>query len=100
MPPKDVLIYADESTIEHKLAENCSPEEQCYWTVHGTPRQTLPGMRVLFTDGDEVIAIGRITGVGDGALWFDPLERASEPLPAEPVTRGYKYVESPEVPEQ
>ena len=89
----DVLIYADRVDVEHKLRGNLADEhDRCYWTVSGTPRQTEPGCRVLFTDGERVHAAGEITDVEDGRLWFDPLERVDEELPCEPTTRGFKYV--------
>ncbi|WP_337653265.1 hypothetical protein [Halomontanus rarus] len=90
---KDVLIYADERTVEHKLAENIPDgHDQCFWTVSGTPRQTGPGASILFSDGDRVHARGEVVEVTRGRIWFSPLETCDDDLPCEPVTRGFKYV--------
>ncbi|MFC6720913.1 hypothetical protein ACFQGT_00500 [Natrialbaceae archaeon GCM10025810] len=89
---KDVLIYADPGDVEHKLRENVPDGHYCYWTVNGTPRQTGPGASVLFTDGERVHARGDVTEIVVGELRFTPLERVDEPIPTEPVTRGFRYV--------
>lgn len=94
MTAKDVLIYADPDDVEHKLAANVpAHHDYAYWTVNGTPRQTKPGRSVLFTDGDRVFARGEVLELVVGELRFTSLERVDEPLPADPVTRGYKYVD-------
>jgi len=90
----DVLVYADADTIAHKLRGEVPAGEQCYWTVSGTPRQTSPGERILFTNGDRVIAEAPIIGVEKGRIWFEPLHTVNRELPAVPVTRGFKYVNS------
>jgi len=88
----DILIYADPGDIDHKFPEELPPGHTPYWSVSGTPRQTKPGCDVLFTDGDRVFARGEIVAVEDGRLWFEGLDRVNEAVPAEPVTRGFKYV--------
>ena len=91
---KDVLIYASREQIEHKLADSVPDHhDYCYWTVSGTPRQTGPGASVLFTDGDRVHARGEVTAIVVGEIRFSPLERCDMEVPAEPVTRGFKYVD-------
>ncbi|QCC57210.1 hypothetical protein [Natrinema thermotolerans] len=91
---KDVLIYAAREDVRHKFADAVPDHhDYAYWTVSGTPRQTGPGANVYFTDGDRVYARGTVRECVDGELRFDPLERCDEALPAEPVTRGFKYVE-------
>lgn len=91
---KDVLIYADPADVEHKLeSEVPDHHDYCYWTVNGRPRQTGPGASVLFTDGDSVHARGDVLECVDGELRVTPLERVDEPLPADPVTRGFTYVD-------
>ena len=90
---RDVLIYVpDFEAIRHKLASNLEADEIAYWPVHGTPRQTGEGATVLFSDGDRVVAIGDVVGTSENRLWIDSLERDDRPNPAEPVTRGFKYV--------
>ncbi|WP_276257211.1 hypothetical protein [Halomontanus rarus] len=89
---KDVLIYADERTVEHKLESEVPDGNQCFWTVSGTPRQTDAGCEVLFSDGDRVHARGEVVDVTRGRIWFTPLEKCDDDLPCEPVTRGFKYV--------
>lgn len=90
---KDVLIYAPREQTEHKFVENVPDHhDYAFWTVSGTPRQTGPGAAVLFTDGERVYARGAVLECADGELRFEPLERCDEPVPAEPVTRGFKYV--------
>jgi hypothetical protein len=91
---KDVLIYADPDDVRHKFAENVPDHhDYAFWTVSGTPRQTGPGASVLFTDDERVYARGTVRECVEGELRFDPLERVDEALPAEPVTRGFRYVE-------
>lgn len=91
---KDVLIYADPADVEHKMSDSVPDHhDYCYWSVSGTPRQTGPGAAVLFTDGKRVYGRGTVRECVDGELRFEPLERVDEALPAEPVTRGFKYVE-------
>lgn len=94
MTRKDVLIYASRADIEHKLQGEVPPNTSyCFWTVNGTPRNTGPGASVLFCDGERVHARGDVVDIVVGELRFEPLERVDEPLPAEPVTRGFRYVD-------
>ena len=90
----NVLVYADADTIAHKHRGEVPAGHDCYWTVSGTPRQTSSGEQILFTDGDRVIAAAPITGVEEGRIWFEPLQTVDRELPAVPVTRGFKYVNS------
>lgn len=90
---KDVLIYSDRETVAHKLeGEIPDHHDYCFWTVNGTPRQTEAGQSILFCDDDRVHARGQILAVLEGEIQFEPLEAVDEELPAEPVTRGFKYV--------
>ena len=93
-PVMDILICASRDDVDHKLAENVPKHhDYAFWTVNGTPQQTGPGAAVLFTDGESVHARGEIVGVHKGEVRFEPLERVDQALPAEPVTRGFKYVD-------
>ena len=94
---KNVLIYADPLDVVHKRQGNVPDGHECYWTVNGTPRQTAPGASVLFTHGERVYASAKVVAVEEGRLWFTPLEGCDRKLPADPVTRGYKYVSGGEV---
>ncbi|SIS14523.1 hypothetical protein SAMN05421752_11422 [Natronorubrum thiooxidans] len=90
---RDVLIYVpDFESVRHKLASNLEDDEIAYWSVHGTPRQTGAGATVLFSDGNRVVATGDVVGTSENRLWIDSLERDNRANPAEPVTRGFKYV--------
>ena len=90
---RDVLIYVpDFEDVRHKLACNLEDDEIAYWVVHGTPRQTGEGASVLFSDGERVVATGDVIGTSENRLWIDGLERDERPNPAEPTTRGFKYV--------
>lgn len=89
----DVLIYADRDDVRHKHRENVESGHECYWTVSGTPRQTGPGAAILFSDGETVHARAEIVAVEQGRIWFEPVAWVDEELPAEPVTRGFKYVD-------
>lgn len=93
---RDVLIYVPSiEDIRHKFESNLNDDEIAYWAVHGTPRQTGEGAAVLFSDGERVVATGDIVGVSENRLWMDHLERDDRPNPAEPTTRGFKYVSDP-----
>jgi len=88
----DVLIYADPDDVAHKFPDELPDGHVPYWSVSGTPRQTEPGQSILFCDGEHVFARGEIIELDDGRIWFRNLECVDEELPAEPVTRGFKYV--------
>lgn len=90
---KDVLISATEDAVEHKMVGEVQDGEMCYWTVHGTPRQTEAGRRVWFARDGRLFASGEITGVEDGRIWFAPLQSEDRDAPEDPPSRGFQYIE-------
>lgn len=89
----DVLIHARAQDLAHKWAENLGPDEEAFWRVNGTPRQTDPGSRVWFEDNGTIYAWGEITALEDGRLWFDGARRTDVPCIDDAPTRGFTYVE-------
>lgn len=101
---QDVLIYASHDDVEHKVfdwndtgSSGPAPDPRrslAYWRVSGTPQRTGPGRFVLFsTDGEHVDYYGRICTVDEGKIWFEFLSPTKRELPADPPTRGFKYVD-------
>lgn len=90
---KDVLIRSSASAVEHKMAGEVPDGEVCYWSVHGTPRQTEPGCRIWFSRDGRLFASGEITGVEDGRIWFEPLQTEDRDAPEDPPSRGFQYIE-------
>jgi len=96
----DILIRAKRERVEHKLEKNLLKEYNgslpedlyCFWT--GIHPKTL-GMddKVMFTDGTNVYAEGKITDVNEEeGLCFEPLKEVSYPQPKKAPTRGFTYV--------
>ena len=90
---RDVLIQTTPEALAHKMKGEVTPGHLPFWRVNGTPRQTEAGRSILFSDGDRVIARGVIGDVEEGRIWFSPLEDVDEELPADPPSRGFKYVD-------
>ncbi|MFC7214580.1 hypothetical protein ACFQO4_10895 [Saliphagus sp. GCM10025334] len=96
--PNDVLIQTTRAALEHKMKGEVKPGHLPFWRVNGTPRRTDEGASILFSDGQRVIARGLVAKLEEGRIWFTPLEAVDEVLPAEPPTRGFKYVDPSGVP--
>jgi len=94
----DVLIRADPDSLTHKLARNLDADEVAYWRVSGTPRQTDAGQLIAFARDGRIHTVGEITGVAEGRLYFEAAERTDRPVPRDPPTRGFTYVELEDVP--
>mgnify|MGYP000347924834 CR=1 FL=1 len=89
---RDVLVSATWDDLAHKRPETLTGDEEAYWRVSGTPRQTAPGQRVWFADEDRIIAWGEITALADGRLWFDGAHETTVPLLDDPPARGFTYI--------
>ena len=91
----DVLIEAGAQTLAHKWRPTLAPDEEAYWRVSGTPRQTEPGRRVWFAAPrlDVIHAWGKITALDDGRLWFDGARGTHVPCLDDPPTRGFTYID-------
>jgi|GEM_PF-2326994 len=96
---KDVLISATAGDLAHKRPLALDADEDAYWRVAGTPRQTAPGRRVWFADRDapgdtdRVIGWGEITALEDGRLYFDGARDVCLPCLDDPPSRGFTYVD-------
>ena len=90
---QDVLIHASHSDVAHKHRPALAADEEAYWRVNGTPRQTEPGQRIWFEDHGRIHAWGLITALEDGRLWFDRARLVDLPCPEDAPTRGFTYVE-------
>lgn len=97
----DILIRVkDKGRIEHKFKKQLLDEYDgsipkdlyCYWEGIN-PLKTKAGEKVMFTDGVNVYAEGKILGVDtfDG-LMFEPLKEVNYPQPKVAPTRGFTYV--------
>ena len=95
----DILIRAKRERVEHKFKENViadNPDENpddlyCYWTGINPKRDAK---KVMFTDGINVYAEGKIIGVTEwNGLEFYPLKRVNYPQPKVAPTRGFTYVD-------
>ena len=96
----DILIRAKKEKVEHKLEKNLLREYgehlpdtlYCYWTGIN-PLNTKAGDKVMFTDGTNVYAEGKIIDVDyhDG-LRFAPLKEVNYHQPKKAPTRGFTYV--------
>lgn len=107
-----ILIRTRKENIEHKYEDIVEkPKEKdkiatCYWTMARPPKQTLwlgtirnvEGNKIMFTDGTNVIAEGKIievkptTNLNSGEIVFTPLKRVSYPQPKKAPTRGFTYI--------
>ncbi|SDL09666.1 hypothetical protein [Natronorubrum texcoconense] len=99
---QDVLIRASEDDLRHKVFDYCdgtdlgdNPRRSlAYWRVNGTPRQTGPGRAVLFSTTSETVDYyAPICTAEEDKLWFAFLYPTRFEVPAEPPTRGFKYVD-------
>lgn len=91
--PHDVLIHAGAQNLAHKWMENLGPDEEAFWRVNGTPRQTELGRRVWFEDNGTIFAWGEITALDDGRLWFDGARQTDVPCIDDAPTRGFTYID-------
>lgn len=91
----NVLIRAKRENVEHKFEDKVPEDtEYCYWTGV-KPRKISPNSKVMFTDGKNVYAEGKILHVDEEeGLQFEPLKRVSYPQPKVAPTRGFTYVNS------
>lgn len=99
---RDVIIRAPERDLRHKvfdymdLANNDIHPRQslAYWRVNGTPQRTGPGRVIMFSTGGETVDFfAPICTAEEGRIWFDFLSPTNFEVPAEPPTRGFKYVD-------
>lgn len=102
---QNVIIRAAKDDLEHKVfhIQDCEPGEPyprqslAYWRVSGTPQQTGPGRKIMFSeDGDRVDYHAPICTVEEGKIWFAFLSPVDYEVPKEPPTRGFTYVEPTE----
>jgi len=113
----DVLIRAKREKVEHKFEDKLPKGNYCFWTMLRPPKQTLwlgsvkdiDGNKIMFTDGKNVFAEGKIieviptksSGRFDrntedvtlGEIRFTPLKRVNYPQPKVAPTRGFTYVD-------
>lgn len=96
----DILIRAKKERVEHKLEKNLKKEYgnnlpddlYCYWTGIN-PLRVRQGDKVMFTDGVNVYAEGKILGVNyDEGVMFRPLKEVNYPQPKKAPTRGFTYL--------
>lgn len=90
----DVLIQADRETVEHKLEENVPDGSLPFWSVHGTPQKCGAEDKILFSNGDHVIAEGVIVEVEEDRIWFTSLTEVEKENPEDPPSRGFKYIDT------
>jgi len=90
---KDVLIHTSASNLGHKWLINLGPDEEAFWRVNGTLRQTETGRRVWFEDIGRIHAWGKITALEDGRLWFDGARQVDLPCLDDAPSRGFTYIE-------
>lgn len=89
----DVLIHAGSQDLAHKWTEKLAADEQAYWRVNGTPRQTEPGQRVWFEYNGTIHAWGEIVDLEDGRIWFDGAHEVHLPCLDDAPTRGFTYIQ-------
>jgi len=90
---KDVLIQATQSELFHKQPVNLEEDEEVFWRVSGTPRETEPGRRIWFSYNGSIHAQGTITELEDGRIWFDSAKSTHVPCLDDAPTRGFTYIE-------
>lgn len=91
--PQDVLVHAPVTDVIHKHPTNLSSDEEAYWRVNGTPRQTETGRRIWFEYQDSIHAWGEITALEDGRIWFDAAHETYVPCLDNAPTRGFTYID-------
>ena len=94
------IIRAKKERVNHKLKKELLDEYggsipeslYCYWSGIN-PLKTKEGDKVMFTDGTNVYAEGKILGVDtfDG-LMFEPLKEVNYSQPKKAPTRGFTYI--------
>jgi len=86
-----ILVKASTSRIRNCLKGQ--REGFCYFKgLNGSPRKDVEGMRILYSDGDEVKGESVVVQAREGELKFSPLRPVVRPNPESAPEKGFKYV--------
>ena len=95
----DILIRARKELVQHKFETELSKEyngkipDDLYCFQKGIRPKNNNLHRVMFTNGTNVYAEGKILGVDEEeGLRFEPLKEVNYPQPRTAPTRGFCYV--------
>lgn len=93
----DILIYAKEEIVEHKMQDNVPADIYCYWSVGTHPNLKVKNPNnVYFSNGKKIFAKGIFLGNdyyhGKKAIYFLPLKKVNIKQPKKPPTRGWCYI--------
>lgn len=92
MSGEAILVKASSSRIKNCLKGQRSGF--CYFKgLNGEPRKDVEGMKILYSDGDEVKGESVIVQAREGELKFSPLSPVVRPHPCSPPEKGFKYVD-------
>ncbi|MFU1780266.1 hypothetical protein ACM16X_02670 [Haloarcula japonica] len=92
---KDLLFQMDRDWIRKHL-ESTYDGRFCRIPVSQEPELSGEGQKILFSDGDKVIAESVITEIRSGEVRFEPLTAVRKPNPESPPGNGFEYVDAEE----